>query len=123
MQLELEKGAGNTIQSFSRGELRINNELLRCNVIISVDRLILDWAPPPVRELRIADFEPVLSLKPEVILLGTGETQAFPDARLMTDVMRQGIGLEVMNTGAACRTYNVLMSEQRHVVAALLLDR
>ena len=68
-------------------------------------------------------MQPALALEPEVILLGTGESQAFPPGRRMTDIMRRGIGLEIMTTGAACRTYNVLMAEQRRVVAALILDR
>ena len=123
MQLELEKGFGNTIRSFSRGLLTINNEDVECNVIVSADRIIKDWAPPSVSELSIADLEPVLALDPEVILLGTGETQAFPDGRLMTQIMRRGVGVEIMTTAAACRTYNVLMAEQRRVVAALLIDR
>ena len=123
MQLELEKGSGNLIASFSRRVLRINNEDITSNVIISATSIIEDWAPPPVDELRIADFKSILDLDPEVILLGTGDTQVFPRARLMTDIMRRGVGLEIMNTGAACRTYNVLMAERRRVVAALMLDR
>jgi uncharacterized protein len=123
MQLELEKGFGNTIQSFSGGRLKINNEDMQCNVIVSADRIIKDWAPPPVSELSIADLEPVFALDPEVILLGTGEAQTFPRGRLMTQIMRRGVGVEIMTTSAACRTYNVLMAEQRRVVAALVLDR
>ena len=123
MQLELEKGTGNVIVSFSQRVVRINNEEIKSNVIISATNIIEDWIAPPVDKLRIADFESILDLGPEVILLGTGDTQVFPPAQLMTDIMRRGVGLEIMNTGAACRTYNVLMAEQRRVVAALMLDR
>lgn len=121
MQLDLETGAGNRIQSFTGSGLRINNEVLRNDVIVSAERLIPNWAPPPLAELSIADFEPILALDPEVVLLGTGATQNFPPARVMSDVMRLGVGLEVMSTQAACRTYNVLLFEQRRVVAALML--
>jgi uncharacterized protein len=75
-----------------------------------------------VADLALADFEPILALQPEVILLGTGARQQFPPAALLQAVLSRGVGLEVMATDAACRTFNVLASEYRRVAAALYTD-
>jgi uncharacterized protein len=71
--------------------------------------------------LSLADFSEVLSGAPEVIVFGTGITQTFPPGALVTDILRQGIGFEIMDTAAACRTFNVLTTERRNVIAALLV--
>jgi uncharacterized protein len=81
-----------------------------------------DWRPQTLRQLCAADLAPVFELEPEIIVLGSGRSQHFPDAALMAAVLSRGIGFEVMDTGAACRTYNILVSENRPVVAALLLQ-
>jgi uncharacterized protein len=122
MQLDLEKGNGLVIQSFRLGEIRINDAIITNNIIITADEILGEWSPPPIAEIGIVDFELPLEQGPEVILFGTGMTQQFPAGILTTDILRRGIGFEVMDTGAACRTFNVLRSEQRRVVAALLLS-
>jgi uncharacterized protein len=83
--------------------------------------LVDDWRPQTLDELTEADLEAVLALQPEIVVLGSGTRQRFPDPRLTAAIMARGIGCEVMDTGAACRTYNVLVSEGRRAVAALLL--
>ncbi len=80
-----------------------------------------DWAVASTEFLTIEQLEDALAMKPGILLLGTGEVQTFPDPELMAAVMGLGIGLEVMNTAAACRTYNILASENRPVVAALII--
>jgi uncharacterized protein len=72
--------------------------------------------------LRVDDLAPALELNPQILLLGTGKTHCFPPAELMGAVLKQNVGLEVMTTDAACRTYNVLVSEGRSVVAALIIE-
>ena len=121
MQLDLEKGGGILIRSFSEGKLYVNDQIIDNNVMLTSDQIIADWSPTSLENLSIADFELALERSPEVILLGTGLKQRFPNMHLITEIVRQGIGFEVMNTAAACRTFNVLASEQRQVVAALFL--
>ncbi len=122
MKLSAESGSGNVIRSFRPGELRLIEQTFDVHVILSANKIIRDWKPAAFSELSIADFEPAIALDPEIILFGTGERQRFPDNALMTEIMRQGIAFEVMDTAAACRTFNVLVSEFREVVAALLVQ-
>ncbi len=121
MQLDREQVSGNIIRSFSAGELRINNATFTDHVIVSSAAVIENWSPTNIKDLSITDFAAALGTTPEVIIFGTGTTQIFPPTAVMTDIMRQGIGFEVMDTGAACRTFNVLTAEHRNVVAALLV--
>jgi uncharacterized protein len=121
MLLEPENRSALSIVSFSAGEIRLNDQVLTGPVILSSEKIVGEWAPPPFSELSIADFEQVLDQDPEVIIFGTGVKQRFPDGALATAILRQGIGFEVMDTAAACRTFNVLVSEYRKVIAALLV--
>ena len=121
MKLTPDSASGNIIQSYADGEIRLQNEIIRGNVIISRDLVIRDWNPPPLSELSLADFAPILELEPEIILLGTGEKQAFPPIGMLTELLQTGIALEAMETRAACRTFNVLIGEYRAAVAALLV--
>ena len=121
MKLDLEKVGGNVIRGFANGRILVGAEIVSTPLIVTIDRLVLDWSPPAVEQLGFADFQPVLELEPEVILLGTGERQRFPPLAVTTAILRLGIGIEIMNTAAACRTYNVLVSELRRVAAALFI--
>jgi uncharacterized protein len=122
MQFDLEKSSGIVIRSFEAGKLRVNNQTYTTPVILTRDEVIADWSLPDFAELSIADFRLALDMNPEVILFGTGQVQRFPAIPLMTEIMRAGIGIEVMDTAAACRTFNVLVGERRNVVAALIID-
>ena len=122
MKLSAESGTGNLIRSFRPGELRLAEQTFDSHVILSASEIIQDWKPADFSDLSIADFEAAIALGPEIILFGTGEQQRFPGNALMTEIMRQGIAFEVMDTAAACRTFNVLVSEFREVVAALLVQ-
>jgi len=121
MKFHLEQPQGNVARSFSRGELCINDRVFHRPVLLTANS-IQEWTPPPIEELETADFAAALALCPELILLGTGEIQTFPRNSLVVDIMKQGVGFEVMDTAAACRTFNVLTAEYREVVAALLLE-
>ncbi len=109
------------IRAYEKGQLIINEQAYRRNLIITPERLIPDWRPQSVADLTAEDFEELLALRPGLILLGTGERQVFPSAALYAGLINAGIGVEVMNTPAACRTYNILMSEGRSVAAALMM--
>jgi uncharacterized protein len=90
-------------------------------VIVSAARLIADWRPQHIGELTAADLEPALALEPQVLLLGSGARQVFPSPELLAQLYAARIGFEVMDTSAACRTYNVLVGEGREVAAALII--
>lgn len=112
----------NLVRAYSRVELRIGEEHVRSSCIVSADRLITDWPPVRFEELRPEHLEAILALEPEVALLGTGEQQRFPPAEIRAAFAARGVGLEVMDLGAACRTYNILVQEERRAVAALFLE-
>jgi uncharacterized protein len=80
-----------------------------------------DWATASIESLSMELLEAALAMEPLILLLGTGTRQVFPSAELMSQVQQRGIGLEIMDTAAACRTYNILAGENRKVVAALIL--
>ena len=110
----------NPIRAYEPGAIHLRDRTLTSNIIISADQLIEDWQPAPLKEMSIADFSAAIELRPDVILFGTGRQQRFPDIALLTEIMQQGIAIEVMETHAACSTFNVLINEHRSAVAALL---
>ena len=114
-------GGALLVRSYAPGEVRVGDTVLQRSCLISAERLVENWRPQTLDELTAADLEPVFALQPEIVVLGTGARQRFPDPQLLAAIMTRGIGCEVMDTGAACRTYNVLVSEARRAVAALLL--
>ena len=96
-------------------------DTLTTSFIMLPKRLIRDWPPQTLSDLAGHHLEVLLQHSPEVVLLGTGNTLIFPDMEIMTGFMEQGIGFEVMDNAAACRTYNILMNEGRHVALAILM--
>ncbi|MFI4921978.1 MAG: Mth938-like domain-containing protein, partial [Gammaproteobacteria bacterium] len=103
------------------GRIYVSDVLLTKSVILAPDRVLEDWPPQRFEDLEPAHFEAALALEPEILLIGTGATQRFLPGSLMAELSAKGIGVEVMDTAAACRTYNILLSEDRKVVAALLM--
>lgn len=112
----------NLIRGYSPQEIRIGEHRLRASCIVTADTLISEWAPASFAELLPAHLEAILALKPELVLLGTGPTQRFPPGTIRAALTERGVGLEVMDLGAACRTFNVLVQEERQVAAALFLS-
>jgi uncharacterized protein len=109
------------IRAYAAGELRISNDIYRETVILNASQVIV---MPEIRDVdALAGFDPsrILALDPELVLLGTGQRQIFPAASFRAQFLKAGIGVEVLDTGAACRTFNVLVAEQRRVVALLML--
>ena len=121
MKKHADKPAGHYIRSFEPGRLRLADRELTAAAIISPGQLIENWQPADPLAITLDDLAPALALDPELIIVGTGFTQRFVSTTVTAQVMRRGIGIECMATEAACRTYNVLMAENRRVVAALLL--
>jgi len=122
MRFSSDPTQNNHIRACEPGAIHLHDQIVNTNVIISANEIIADWRPPPIAQLSINDFEQALALNPEVILFGTGMRQTFPDIALLTDIMRAGVAIEVMDTVAACRTFNVLIGEHRAAVAALLVN-
>lgn len=110
-----------SIRSYGPGWITVNEQEIRCSVIVSPEQLVLDWPPQRFADLMEAHFERIAELEPEIVLLGTGSRQRFPHPRLTQTLLTRGVGVEVMDMAAACRTYNVIMLEGRRVAAALLL--
>jgi uncharacterized protein len=110
----------NVITGYGGGEVRLHDRSVRPGVIIAADRIVEHWDAATVDALDMQRLEPALALAPEIIVLGTGERLRFPPHGLRAQLQARGIGLEVMDTAAACRTYNVLVLENRRVVVALL---
>ncbi len=121
MKIVLETGGGqNLIRAYRPGAVTINQLTYTRSLIVTPER-IEPWEPASFAELVRAHFETLEMLKPEVVLLGTGARLRMPAGETTRPLTDARIGLEVMDTGAACRTYNILMSEGRRVVAALLM--
>jgi uncharacterized protein len=110
----------NIIRAYGGGELRINDTVYRGTVIVSGTALQHEPTVFDLEGLLAIDAARIMALEPEVLLLGTGARQAFPPASFSSRFLKAGIGFEAMDTGAACRTYNVLVGEERRVVAMLL---
>jgi len=111
----------NVIRAYGRGELRVNEDTYRGAVIVTASAVIDEPAVKTLEDLNTLDVDRIVAMQPELVLLGTGARQHFPPAAFGAQFLRAGIGFEVMDTGAACRTFNVLVMEQRQVAALLLL--
>jgi uncharacterized protein len=111
----------NLVRSYEPGTVRIGERALHKSCLFNANELVAEWTPKTVAELSAEHFTAAFAWQPEIILLGTGVRQQFPPREIYAAILAKGIGFEVMDTGAACRTYNVLVSEDRRAVAALLL--
>jgi uncharacterized protein len=111
----------NTVTAYGPGFIEINKQRHVSAVLLTPER-VEPWTVASFEALHEGDFERLRALQPEVALLGTGSRQRFPHPRLSRALNEARIGLEVMTTAAACRTYNILMAEGRKVAAALLLE-
>lgn len=122
MKFTIESSQGtNLIRAYGEDRVRIGDRTLTRSCVIASDRIIEDWPATHVELLVPEDFEPVFALQPEVVVLGTGHAQRFPSLAVRGAFAQRALGLEVMDMGAACRTYNVLLQDQRRVVAALII--
>jgi len=111
----------NTITGYGEGYVMVNGERKDSSVIVLPDR-VEQWQAKQFSSLTAEDFAFLKNLGAEIVLLGTGPRQRFPHPRLTAALAQAGIGLEVMDLQAACRTYNILVAEERKVAAALLFE-
>ena len=112
----------NVFTGYGVGYVTVNRQRHEQNLVVLRDRLVTDWQPGGFDDLSPADFAWLAELKPEIVLLGTGERLRFPRPELTRALIEARIGFEVMDIRAACRTYNILAAEERNVAAALLFS-
>ncbi len=110
-----------TIHRIESGAITVGNQRLCENFALTTDEVLDDWQASVIEELTENDFKPLIASAPELILLGTGTKPIFPPRELVFSLARQGIGLEAMDTAAACRTFNILISEGRRVAAVMIV--
>jgi uncharacterized protein len=112
----------NVVRGYGPGTVRIGERTFSRSLIVTATRIIEDWRPLGIPDLKVTDLDPLLELRPEVLLIGSGTRQVFPDRATLAALYSAGLGFEIMDTGAACRTYNVLVAEGREVAAALIVE-
>jgi uncharacterized protein len=120
VKFHLSTASGNVVTGLGPGWVRIGTREYRASIVVTADT-VADWAPAGIDALTEEDFAPLLAHRPDVVLVGTGAAIRYPHPRLTRALADAGIGVEVMDTAAACRTYNILVAEGRRVVAALVV--
>ncbi|MBS1131886.1 MAG: hypothetical protein H6R16_2888 [Proteobacteria bacterium] len=123
VKLHIPNTAGlNLFTAYGDDYIAVNQEKYSTNLILLPESIIPDWTSAKLESLTEADMQRLLELGTEIILLGTGSRLRFPPGALLRPFAVAGIGLDVMDLQAACRTYNILAAEGRKVAAALLFD-
>jgi uncharacterized protein len=123
VKLHLANTAGlNMFTAYGDNYVAVNHEKFEKNLILLPETIIHEWSSATVATLTQADMQKLMELGTEIVLLGTGKRLHFPAGALLRPFAPAGIGLEVMDLQAACRTYNILAAEGRKVAAALLFD-
>jgi uncharacterized protein len=123
MKLSEDYAAGsNIIHAYSHQAIDINGRAYHRSLVVSNRTLITDWPVASILELDEHHLQVLLATQPEVIIIGTGMKQAFPKPEIWARLLRHGTGIEFMDSGAACRTYNILLSEDRRVTAGIILE-
>ena len=112
---------GYVITAYDENSVSINGKTFSQSLVVAGTRLHEHWDIADIELLRSSHIELVLSFQPELIIIGTGNNLVFPAVEIYSGIIGHGIGVDFMDTGAACRTYNILMSEGRDVVAGLIL--
>ena len=108
--------------AYEAGSVSINETAYRQSLVVTANEILSPWPVTSLGDLDADTLAPIFATAPAVVLLGTGEQQLFPDARIFALFGQQGIGLEVMDNGALCRTFNILVAEDRAVTAAVILE-
>ena len=109
------------IDRYDDKSITINEKMFTQSLIVSNFQIIENWPVNEINDLSNQSLQAIIELQPEVIIIGTGKQILFPRPENYSSVINMGIGIEFMNTGAACRTYNVLLSEDRKVAAGIII--
>jgi uncharacterized protein len=122
LKIERDEATGrNAFTGYGVGYVEVNRARHTQSLVVGGDRIVADWPAHSVEALSADHMAAIVELAPEIVLIGTGADFRFPDAALLAPLYKAGIGVEVMDTPAACRTYNILLGEGRNVVAALIV--
>lgn len=122
MKLHLNQAAGrNAFTGYGTGYVLINGARHQSNLLVMPDSPVVEWDVQDPAHMGAEQVSRLAELGVEVLLIGTGAQLRFPPPRLLRPLARAGIGVEIMDTPAACRTYNILMGEGRKVAAALII--
>jgi uncharacterized protein len=122
VKIERDEAQGrNTFTGYGEGYVEVNRKRHSSSLVVSGDRIVTDWPANSVESLSADHLAAIVELAPEIALVGTGPRFTFPDPKILAPLYKAGIGVEVMDTPAACRTYNILLGEGRNVVAALIV--
>lgn len=121
MKFHLQAPDTNVVTASGPGWVRVGQTEYRQNLVLLPDAIVDGWAPEGFGALTESDFASLLVHQPELVLLGTGARQQFPHPRLLQALAAARVGVEAMDTPAACRTFNILAGEGRRVAAALVL--
>jgi uncharacterized protein len=123
MKIEQTLNEGNNaFTGYGDGYVEVGGKRHASSLVVSAKSLTEGWAGGSIEQLTEAHFRMLAEMAPEIVLLGSGKAFAFPDPSLLAPLHTAGIGVEVMDTRAACRTYNLLLGEGRNVIAALIVD-
>jgi uncharacterized protein len=121
IETNIEDSNVNKILSYSGNWFKLNDRLIRTNLVISKNHLYEDLLTDNFQDFALQHLQKITSWHPEIILIGTGKANNLPNSEWATHANNNNIGLEIMDTGAACRSYNLLIDEGRNVVACLFL--
>jgi uncharacterized protein len=122
MKLHANPRPRNTVTGYGPGWLVIDGERFERSLLLRPDGIDTEWGPEPGEPLLQEHLHALTTLSGMVLLLGTGARQRFPATPLLRPLIEAGVGVEIMDTGAACRTYNILLAEGRDVAAALVVE-
>ncbi|MDM0013760.1 Mth938-like domain-containing protein [Variovorax sp. J22P168] len=123
MKLQPDKSDVQTLTAHGPGWVAINNERVAASVVVGSHGERFEWNANEFGELGAEHFARLADLGAELIIFGSGKRIRFPQPAWLQPLMAKRTGVETMDTPAACRTYNILASEGRHVVAALLIEK
>lgn len=125
MKMALDSATGlHLVAAYTPGLVTLNTrQSFEQSIIVFPDKLHTDWGVVSVEEIRPKDYAPIFEYKPELLIIGTGDTQIFPHPRTFIDLIDMNIGYEIMDNSAACRTFNILMGEGRKASLALIMPQ
>jgi uncharacterized protein len=122
LKLHLSNAPGRfTITAYGADYVDVNGERHQSSLVLLPTRVETDWSPGPDNRLTTDAVRVLARIEAEIVLIGTGNVQRFPDPATLRPLIDAGVGFEIMSTPAACRTYNILVAEDRQVAAALIL--
>lgn len=120
MRFSQDSFAINSIRAYDDGEITISDKTISQSVVITADSIQL-WEPRRIDELTAGHIERLGEFDPEIVIIGTGKVLSFPSPAVTAGLQIRGIGVEIMAHDAACRTFNILLAEDRRVLVALMM--